>query len=264
MSFPAPPGSAPPGVPEFQVIVPPRQPIGAAKAFGVFGVYMLAQVVAGLAGALIYMLFYGLDPMASLDALDPVLILISGTAIFVIGGPAILLVTKAISPGRTIREAVVPLGWTKTSKGTIAGAVALGAGIALFMGFGIELVFPTGDQVEGPLIQAASAPGWQRILFVILAVVLAPVVEEFLFRGVMFTGMARSWGTWPAAIVVTVLFGILHLFDVGGYYPALLMVTIAGFAMVLLRIRTGSMLPSIAMHAAYNGIQVLVLYLFVV
>lgn len=263
MSFPAPPGSAPPQPPQFQVVIPEKQPIGAAKAFLVFGVYVLSQIFAGLVGIAAYALLYGMDSMNALDQLDPILILMSGTAIFVLGGPAILLVTRAISPGRTLREAVAPLGWIKASPAALAGAAVLGVGTALFMGYGIEWVFPTGEPVQGPLLQAALAPGWQRILFVLLAVVLAPVVEEFLFRGVMFSGMARSWGTWPAAIVVTLLFGFLHIFDVGGYYPALIMVTVAGLGMVLLRMKTGSILPSIAMHCAFNGVQVLMLYLFI-
>jgi membrane protease YdiL (CAAX protease family) len=99
-------------------------------------------------------------------------------------------------------------------------------------------------------------------VFILIAVVLAPFIEEFLFRGVMFTGMSRSWGPVKAGIVVTLLFGLLHVFDVAGYWPALGVVTLAGAAMLLMRLKTGSLLPAIALHLSYNLVQVLALYLF--
>jgi len=261
MSFPAPPGSAPPEPPSFRVVVPERQPLGAAKAALVLVVYVLSQGVAGAIAVVAYGLLNGMDSLRGLDDMDPVLFLLAGAAGFVVGGPAILLATRALQPVRSMREAVVPLGWVKTRPGVLVRAAGLGVAIALLFGYAAEAIFPPGEVPQGPLIQAASAPGWQRIVFVVLAVLLAPLVEEFLFRGVLFTGMARSWGVWPAGIIVTVLFALLHLADIAGYWPALGVVALVGAAMLIVRIRTGSLWPAIAMHAGYNGVQVVVLYL---
>lgn len=43
------------------------------------------------------------------------------------------------------------------------------------------------------------------------AVVLAPVVEETLFRGLLFTRLRRRFGAWPVLAVVTLAFGLLHI-----------------------------------------------------
>ncbi len=252
-----PPPPPPPGI---QIVVPERTPVKALKAILLFLVYGFTQFIAGLIVTVVYIVATGKDAAAASLVEDPVLLLIAGTAGFVVGGPVILALARAMEGGSTWKEALAPFGMVKSSPRAIAAGVGLGVAIAVVLGFGLEMVFPSPENAEGPLIQAAAAPGWQRILFVLLAVLLAPVFEEFLFRGVMYTGMLRSWGKWPAGIVVTLSFGLLHLADVGGYWPALFMITVVGLGLLLVRIKTKSLIPAIAMHAAYNLFQVLALY----
>lgn len=254
----------PPTPPGIQIVVPERKPVGAAKALLIFAAYMVSQAVAGAIATVAYVMATGKDTSilaSSVEEIDPVLLLVAGTAGFLLGGPLVFVLARAMERGRTWREALAPFGLVKSSPRAIAAGVALGVAIAVVLGFGLEVVFPSPQDAEGPLIEAASAPGWQRILFVLLAVVLAPVFEEFLFRGVMYTGMLRSWGKWPAGIVVTLSFGLLHAADVGGYWPALFMITAVGLGLLLVRIKTNSLIPAIAMHSAYNLFQVLALYL---
>lgn len=42
------------------------------------------------------------------------------------------------------------------------------------------------------------------------AVVLAPIVEEALFRGLLFTRLRQRFSAWPVLVVVTLAFGLLH------------------------------------------------------
>jgi membrane protease YdiL (CAAX protease family) len=242
--------------------MPERKPLGAGKALLIFAAYLISQAVAGAVALVGFTVLTGRDVLASSDLsqMDPVLFLVAGAAGFVLGGPVVVALARALERGPTWREALAPLGLVKAPPKVIAGAALLGVAIALFLGFGLELIFPSPENVEGPLIQAAAEPGWQRILFVVLAVVLAPVFEEFLFRGVMYTGMARSWGKWPAGIVVTLMFGLLHFADIAGYWPALVMITLVGLALLIVRIKTRSLLPAMVTHATYNLVQVVVLY----
>lgn len=249
--------------PQVLFVAPEKKPIGAVKAVLIFFAYVLSQGVAGgiaIAGYTILRGAGALD-LTSIDNMDPVLFLIAGTAGFVVGGPVVLGLARAFERGATFKLALAPLGWVKAKPGALWKSAALGVGIAVFFGFALEALFPSGDTPTGPLIEAASAPGWQRILFVVLAIVLAPLAEEFLFRGVMYTGMKRSWGAWPAGIVVTLLFAALHITDIAGYWPALALIALVGTALLLVRIRTESLWPGIVMHASYNGVQVLGLYL---
>jgi membrane protease YdiL (CAAX protease family) len=90
------------------------------------------------------------------------------------------------------------------------------------------------------------------VLSAALTCVIAPVCEEFLFRGFIF-GSLRNWrGPWPAAILTGILFGGVH----AGSAPAADLVPLAmlGVLLCLLYERTGSLYPCIGLHALNNSI----------
>jgi membrane protease YdiL (CAAX protease family) len=86
----------------------------------------------------------------------------------------------------------------------------------------------------------------------VLTCVIAPVSEEFLFRGYIFAALRNWHGTLPAAIITGVLFGGVHATSA----PAVDLVPLAflGFALCLLYQRTGSLYPGIAVHAVNNSV----------
>ena len=93
--------------------------------------------------------------------------------------------------------------------------------------------------------------------FALLAVaflvsVVAPMAEEFFFRGFFF-GALRNWkGPWPAAILTGLVFGAIH---VGSAEAAFLLpLAFFGFVLCLLRERTGSLYPGIALHCMNNSL----------
>jgi membrane protease YdiL (CAAX protease family) len=90
------------------------------------------------------------------------------------------------------------------------------------------------------------------LLSAVLTCVVAPIGEEFLFRGFIFTAL-RNWkGTWPAAIITGVLFGGVHY----GSAPTLDLVPLMGlgFGLCLLYRITGSLYPCIMAHSLNNSI----------
>jgi uncharacterized protein len=90
------------------------------------------------------------------------------------------------------------------------------------------------------------------LLSAVLTCVVAPIGEEFLFRGFIFTAL-RNWkGTWLAAIITGVLFGGVHY----GSAPTLDLVPLMGlgFGLCLLYRITGSLYPCIAAHSLNNSI----------
>jgi membrane protease YdiL (CAAX protease family) len=85
-----------------------------------------------------------------------------------------------------------------------------------------------------------------------LVAVVAPIAEEFFFRGFFF-GALRNWkGPWPAAIITGVVFGAIHLGSAEAAF--LLPLAFFGFALCLLRERTGSLYPGIALHCMNNSL----------
>jgi membrane protease YdiL (CAAX protease family) len=93
------------------------------------------------------------------------------------------------------------------------------------------------------------------LVFAVLAVTVAPVVEEVLFRGVALRGFMLRLGFWPAALLSTTFFALLHVqrptagsaFVVASIFPL-------GLVLCLLARRTGRLGPCIGVHALYNAV----------
>jgi membrane protease YdiL (CAAX protease family) len=85
-----------------------------------------------------------------------------------------------------------------------------------------------------------------------LTCVMAPICEEFLFRGFMFTAIRNRTGTLPAAAIVGLVFGGVHYESA----PVLDLVPLAalGFGLCLLYRYSGSLYPSIAAHSLNNSL----------
>jgi membrane protease YdiL (CAAX protease family) len=93
----------------------------------------------------------------------------------------------------------------------------------------------------------------------VLALVAAPI-EEFVYRGVLFSGLSRSLGTLWSGLFATVVFVLAHLLEVRTYWPALFSVTLVATTLVVLRIKMKSFVPGVLCHAAYNAMVVAVVY----
>jgi membrane protease YdiL (CAAX protease family) len=91
--------------------------------------------------------------------------------------------------------------------------------------------------------------GWGGLFYGLLsACVLAPVLEEIFYRGILFRGLLRKFGFWLSASVSTLAFVLAHSYDFFG----LVTIGIFGFAMVLIYRATGSLRTAILMHVIYN------------
>jgi hypothetical protein len=120
----------------------------------------------------------------------------------------------------------------------------VGVGFILFSLAWKEIVHPPEEKV---LEQIGTG-----VLSAALTCVVAPIGEEVLFRGYIFTAL-RNWrGPWTAAVITGLLFGLVHV----GSAPLLDLVPLAvlGSALCLLYRKTGSLYPCIALHSLNNSI----------
>ena len=81
-----------------------------------------------------------------------------------------------------------------------------------------------------------------------LVAAVAPVAEELAFRGLGYSLLAR-YGRVLAIVAVGLAFGLVH-----GLLEALPILAVFGAGLALLRERTGSVLPSIGVHALFNAV----------
>ncbi len=95
----------------------------------------------------------------------------------------------------------------------------------------------------------AAKAGKQEVIWqvTLTAALIAPFIEEFLFRGYFYPVLKRAAGPVPAAIVISLLFGAIHYNAAG--FPVL---TVLALALTLAYEWSGSILVPIFMHAFFN------------
>ena len=115
-----------------------------------------------------------------------------------------------------------------------------------------------GEQ-ENELLRILKSSRTAVYLVAFLATFTAPLVEEVIYRGLLYSAFQRTFGTATAIFLVTFLFALVH---VPQYYPdfvAISMICLVSLILTLIRARTGNLLPCIALHFVFNGIQSLLL-----
>jgi membrane protease YdiL (CAAX protease family) len=137
-------------------------------------------------------------------------------------------------------------------------AAALGwsalAAVAYLTFFAVWGALVVGKQKQDDIFQSLGV-GRGALAIAVVAVlvcVVAPLAEEFLFRGFCFGALRTRLGVGWAAVAVGVVFGAFHVIGT----PVVLLAPLAflGFVFCLLRAKTGSLYPSVGLHAMNNSI----------
>ena len=100
------------------------------------------------------------------------------------------------------------------------------------------------------IVLTAAQPLWFRIYLIGLAVLIAPLAEELLFRGLAMPALARRWGSGAAVVAVSLFFAAIH-FHVTAFVPLFLIAT----AFSLAYIYTGSLTTPVIMHMLFNAVN---------
>lgn len=247
---PAPSGSAAPA--------PWR--MGAARAWLIFLAYFCVQLfvglVVGLTATIAYMAAHGMPRHARLPLeLQRAMTLGGGlAAMLAAAAVAYWLVTRVRRREPGVFRAI---GWSGASVRVRVFAILCGLALGIALLALLTAFPPPKDFRAGPLVDSMSAGGWLLAAWIAIAVAAAPPVEEFIFRGVMWTGIARSWDRRLAAAAVTAVFVVLHLPETGLYMPAVAAIAALGLSTLAIRVASGSLVPAVLLHASYNSVIVL-------
>jgi len=141
------------------------------------------------------------------------------------------------------------LPFRRISLRTAAWAVATGMALVLPASYLIHfLPLPAATVVQAETTHKlmTTSPLW---LIGLKSLLVYPLLEECIYRGIMLQMLRRSLPLWAALLPPTLLFGVTHL----GYSPQnAVFAGIAGLYLAWLSIRSGSLLTSIACHSAIN------------
>ncbi len=183
-----------------------------------------------------------------LSVLDPVVMF--GTT---------LLLLRRYFPADDLRAIVARFGL----RATISLRIALPSFVVgvlyvvLFTEVLMEAFPPNEFAAQHPANDAASTSVWAQLTFAISVSTIVPIVEEFFFRGVLYTGLSAQWNKVAAAIVVSLIFITFHPDMLrSGYWVTHLGLYVIPFIFVIAREITGSLTSPIMIHAGVNFTEV--------
>jgi membrane protease YdiL (CAAX protease family) len=153
---------------------------------------------------------------------------------------------------RPFRESI-GWGWHTQFKWVHAVGLAM---LMMLVAFACEKLLPHRETDMEKLLKLGASV---RYLVAALAVLTAPVVEELVYRGVLYAGIERRHGRVAGVVVVTLLFALVHVPQYWGSLAAITAILSLSLVLTLVRAATGRILPCIATHLVYNGVQAVAL-----
>ncbi|MCI0485192.1 MAG: CPBP family intramembrane metalloprotease [Blastocatellia bacterium] len=98
-----------------------------------------------------------------------------------------------------------------------------------------------------------------RYAVAFMAVFTAPLVEEVVYRGVLFSALRSRFGPSPTIAFVTLLFAGVHVIQYWGNWAGLIGLTILSLVLTLIRAETKSIFPCVAVHLVFNTVNALII-----
>ncbi len=184
--------------------------------------------------------------MENTALLERLIMLIGEVAILV--PPLFILSQRKISPTQ-----VLPL--KKVSPITVGMSVLLIGGVIGLVSVFEVLVLPYYPvpeflkQMDATLFDGGVLA---NVILLSAAIIAAPIVEEFLFRGLLQQSLFYHFGSQlPAMVIPTVVFALFHIGYLF-YFPAMVELIALGLLLAWLMVKTGNMLIPMLTHALFN------------
>lgn len=122
----------------------------------------------------------------------------------------------------------------------------------------IQPFVPNENDVQSLVLYFLKNPGWkERCSIIAMATLVAPIAEEFIFRGYLYGVMRHFLGRIPGIVISSILFAAMHL-----HLPSMPGLTVLAVTLCLLYERTGSLWSNIIVHATFNTISIVMLLIF--
>ena len=239
---------------------------------GPLAIFWSALPLAILAPAPLLLLFAPFGGFAQLDAASATLAIALSTNLATTLVVALIVVGTGAAKWREIvgeHQIASPNLPVADRRGGARGDVAWGLALTIPIVvaaalFSALLIQSTGAVPESPLPPSDDS---RALLFNLLsAVIVAPIGEEILYRGVIAQAWGRQSGARRAIIFSAIVFAFAHTLNIGGESvgDALAVAGVAfairlplGIALGWLWVRRRSLLATIVLHAAYNALLVL-------
>jgi hypothetical protein len=219
-------------------------------AFVPFG-FLVANILAGLGYAVILPALHWQLNREKL-ATDPFFLLSLQTIFY---GLLLAFVYVLIAVGHA-QPFWAMLRWRRITAGRMLACLAGGALLTLAIAL-LPPILPDTNQFPLENMFNSRAAAYAIGVF---AIVVAPFMEELVFRGVLFGIFESQVGLRFAIVTTAILFGGLHVPEYWGAWNHMLLIFFVGLVFSLARGRSGSLAPSVFLHVGYNGSMMVALY----
>lgn len=125
-------------------------------------------------------------------------------------------------------------------------------GLFYILAFILTYIFGEQDHELLRILRSSKAAVY---VITFLAVFTAPIVEEVIYRGILYSAFQRSFGVNWAIAIVTFIFASVHFLEYKTSPVAILMVCLLSLVITLVRAKTKNLLPCIVLHMFFNGMQ---------
>ena len=148
------------------------------------------------------------------------------------------------------------LGWEKGGVRWWHYAVVLGG--FLFVGALANSFFP---EQENEMIRILQSSRYAVFVIAFIATFSAPLIEEVIYRGVLYSTFQRAFGMPAAFVLVTILFSLVHVPQYYPSYSTIFLLTLLSVTLTGMRVWSNNLLPCIILHTVFNGFQSVVFLL---
>lgn len=124
--------------------------------------------------------------------------------------------------------------------------------VLIVVAMGLLYSFGGADTQLDRILRSSRAAA---LLMAFLATVTAPVMEEVVYRGLLYSALQRWTGAIGAVALVTLIFAGLHVWQYWPNFGAISAILLLSLALTVVRARTGRLLPCYVIHLVFNGIQ---------
>jgi uncharacterized protein len=143
--------------------------------------------------------------------------------------------------------------WPENIRPAVVVLVCVWLAIVLLALGGVATYKWGGSKTQMDLLVESSVAA--RLMTAFVATFTAPLVEELIYRGVLYSAIERTLGTIIAILTVALLFAGVHVFQYKDNLAVIGVITLLSITLTLVRAYTGKVLPSFIIHLVFNGIQ---------
>jgi membrane protease YdiL (CAAX protease family) len=159
---------------------------------------------------------------------------------------------------KSLRDAL-DFRWPRSSSPLVATLLCvLLALVLLAIGLAITKLWG-GSKTQLDLLVESSVAA--RVAVALVAVLTAPLAEELIYRGVVYSALERAANRAIAVVVVSLLFAGVHVLQYQENLGVIIAITLLSFTLTLSRAYTGSLIPPFIIHLVFNGIQAIIIIL---